>query len=179
MEDLSLHLLDIMENSIEADAHRIDITIDEDLNNNLLTLEISDDGKGMDTQMLKMAADPFFTTRKTRRFGLGLSMISESARATGGELTLESKPGKGTCVRAVFHRNHIDMKPLGDIPKTLLTVIFGHPEIDLSYHHVVGMKEFSFTTMDYREAPINSPNVLRRLAEIMRKGIDGLKIRGS
>ena len=95
MEDLSLHILDIMENSLNARAERIEVRIDEDPEADLLTLEIKDDGKGMDAQMLQNATDPFFTTRKTRRVGLGLSMLSESAKATGGELTVDSSPGKG------------------------------------------------------------------------------------
>ncbi|MCK4356222.1 sensor histidine kinase, partial [Candidatus Bipolaricaulota bacterium] len=130
MEDLSLHILDIMENSVDAQARRIEVRIDEDPDRDLLTLEIIDDGKGMDAETLEKAMNPFFSTRKTRRFGLGLSMISESAKATGGELTVESSPGKGTRVRATFLRNHIDMKPLGDIPQTLLTLIAGRPGIE-------------------------------------------------
>lgn len=174
MEDLSLHILDIMENSVDAQARRIEVRIDEDPHMDLLTLEILDDGKGMGARTLQRATDPFFTTRKTRRFGLGLSMISESAKATGGELTVESAPGKGTRVRATFKRSHIDMKPLGDIPQTLLTLIAGHPDIELSYCHTIGGETFSFDTRDIRGLPIGSPQVLRRIGERIQEGLDRL-----
>jgi len=174
MEDLSLHILDIMENSVDAQARRIEVRIDEDPDSDLLTLEILDDGKGMGARMLQKATDPFFTTRKTRRFGLGLSMISESAKATGGELTVESSPGKGTQVKATFHRSHIDMKPLGDIPQTLLTLIAGHPDIELSYCHTIGGETFSFDTREFRGLPLSSPQVLRRIGERIREGLDRL-----
>ena len=174
MEDLSLHILDIMENSVDAQARKIEVHIDEDMDRDLLTLEILDDGKGMDAQTLKKAMNPFFTTRKTRRFGLGLSMISESAKATGGELTVESAPGKGTRIRATFQRSHIDMKPLGDIPQTLLTLIVGHPDIELSYCHTIGGETYSFNTREIQDLPTGSPKVLRRIGEYIKEGLDRL-----
>ena len=172
MEDLSLHILDIMENSVNAHARRIEVRIDEDPDMDLLILEIIDDGKGMDDRMLQKALDPFFTTRKTKRFGLGLSMISESAKATGGELTVKSVPGKGTRVRATFQRSHIDMKPLGDIPQTLLTLIAGYPEIELSYSHTISGETFSFDTSEFRGVSLGSPQVLRRIGELIQEGLD-------
>jgi len=175
MEDLSLHILDIMENSIDAQARSIEVHIDVDPSGDLLTLEILDDGKGMSADMVRRATNPFFTTRKTRRFGLGLSLLSESAKATGGELNVESVPGKGTLVTAIFHRKHIDMKPLGDIPETLLTLIAGHPEIDLSYCYTIGRERFSFSTREYRDLPVSSPRVLRRIGERIRKGVAKLE----
>jgi hypothetical protein len=178
MEDLSLHLLDIMENSLEAQASRIEVRIDEDPDADLLTLEIQDNGRGMDAQTLQNAADPFFTTRKTRRYGLGLSMLSESAKATGGEMTVDSSPGKGTRVRATFHSGHIDMKPLGDVPQTLLTLIAGHPEIELRYDHTVAGNAFSFDTAKIQEDP-GTPQALRRIEEQLRKGLERLRRRAS
>ena len=172
-----MHILDIMENCVDAQARRIEVRIDENSDRDLLTLEILDDGKGMDGRTLQKATDPFFTTRKTRRFGLGLSMISESAKATGGELTIESMPGEGTRVRATFHQSHIDMKPLGDIPQTLLTLIAGHPDVELSYCHTIGMEKFSFDTREIRGLPIGSPQVLRRIGELIREGLDKLSKR--
>jgi len=103
MEDLSLHILDIAENSIAASAARIEIRIEEDKAKDLLTIEIKDDGKGMNEQTLKKALDPFFTTRTTRRVGLGLSLLTQAAKDTGGNLELNSAPGEGTAVRASFH----------------------------------------------------------------------------
>ena len=173
MEDLSLHLLDIIENSLEAWAQRIEVRIDEDPDKGLLTLEIQDDGKGMDAPTLQDATNPFFTTRKTRSVGLGLSMLSESARATGGEMSVESSPGKGTRVKATFQSGHIDMKPLGDVPQTLLTLMAGHPEIELRYDHTIAGNTFFFDTREIREGR-GSTQVLRRIGEQLRKGLEEL-----
>jgi len=174
MEDLSLHLLDIMENSLNAQASRIEVRIEEDPESDLLTLEIADDGKGMDAETLQNAANPFFTTRTTRRYGLGLSMLSESAKATGGKMTVDSTPKKGTRVVATFRPSHIDMKPLGDVPQTLLTLIAGHPEIELCYHHTVAGNTFSFSTAETTGA-IGSVQTLRRIEERLRKGLQRLR----
>jgi len=179
MEDLSLHLLDIMENSLDARAGRIEVRIDEDPDADLLTLEILDDGKGMDAETVKKVTDPFFTTRKTRRFGLGLSMLSESAKATGGKLEVVSAPGKGTRVRVVFRQSHIDMKPFGDIAQTLITIIAAHPRIELRYHHTIGAQSFCFDTREIMsesgELPMDSPLILRRIEEHIRESLEELE----
>ena len=174
MEDLSLHLLDIMENSLNAQAGRIEVRIAEDSQADLLTLEIEDDGKGMDAETLQNAANPFFTTRTTRRYGLGLSMLSESAKATGGEMTVDSTPGKGTRVKATFRPSHIDMRPLGDIPQTLITMIAGHPEIELRYDHTVAENTFSFDTAEIT-GELGSVQTLRRIERQLREGLEQLR----
>lgn len=161
---------------MEAQARRIEVRIDEDPEADRIILEIQDDGKGMDPATLKNAADPFFTTRKTRNVGLGLSMLSESAKATGGEMTVDSSPGKGTRVRAIFHPGHIDMKPLGDIPQTLLTLIAGHPEIELRYDHTVAGNTFSFDTAEIQEG-LGTPQTLRRIEKQLQKGLERLRRR--
>lgn len=135
MEDLSLHILDIVENALAASADRIEIRIVEDTGRDLLSLEIADNGKGMDAQMRKNALDPFFTTRATRRIGLGLPLLAQAAEQSGGRLELQSEPGQGTRVSAVFQRSHPDRKPLGDIHQTLRTIVAGRPELDLRFEH--------------------------------------------
>ncbi len=170
MEDLSLHILDIMENSLDARARRIELYIDEDPVHELLSLEIRDNGKGIDASLLPGVTNPFFTTRKTRSVGLGLSMLSEAAKATGGEMIIESSPGKGTQVRATFQSGHIDMKPLGDVPQTLLTLIVGHPEIEFCYHHRIAGNTFSFDTREI-DADRGSPQILRAIGQQLRKGL--------
>ena len=148
MEDLSLHILDIAENSITASAKRIEIRIDEDQAKDLLTIEIKDDGKGMDEQTLKKVLDPFFTTRTTRRVGLGLSLLAQAARESDGKIELDSKPGGGTTIRASFRYSHLDRKPMGDIDETLQTLVVGHPGIDFLYEH---KKDNSIYRFDTRE----------------------------
>ena len=150
MRDLSLHILDIAENSIEARARRIDIRIEENRLRDRLTLEIADDGQGMDKELLDRALDPFVTTKKTRRIGLGLPMLAQAAKAAGGKLSLTSRPGRQTRVRATFRLGHIDLKPFGDIAQTLAVLIAGHPEIDIRYAHKTDGRIFRFDTRDLR-----------------------------
>jgi hypothetical protein len=179
MRDLSLHILDIAENSIEARASRIDIRLEEDRNLGLLILEIIDDGVGMDEEMLKRALDPFVTTKTTRRFGLGLPLLDQAARAANGRLTLESKPGGGTQVRAVFELGHIDLKPIGDMPQTLATLIAGHPEIDIVYQHKVDRSKYALDTREIKAQlgglPIESPEVIAVLKKNIKEGLEQLK----
>ena len=135
MEDLSLHILDIVENSIDAGAEKVEINICEDLKEDLLIIEIIDDGKGMDEDMLRKALDPFFTTKTVRKVGIGLSLFREAARIANGDLSIMSEVGKGTILRAAFQHSHIDRKPMGDMTKTMITLIVGHPEIRFKYLH--------------------------------------------
>jgi predicted metal-dependent phosphoesterase TrpH/anti-sigma regulatory factor (Ser/Thr protein kinase) len=151
MEDLSLHILDIVENSIAASAGRIEIRINEDSANDLLTIEIVDDGRGMDSETLKKAIDPFFTTRTTRRVGLGLSFLAQSAQESDGTFDIESKPGKGTKVKATFVMSHPDCKPMGDIAQTIKTLVLGHPEIDFLYEHKRDDSTYRFDTREVGE----------------------------
>lgn len=135
MEDLSLHILDIVENSIAASASRIKISIAEDTPGDLLSLEITDNGKGMDAETRQKALDPFFTTRTTRSVGLGLPLLAQAARESGGSFELDSHAGRGTTVRAFFRLSHPDLKPLGDIAETLQTILVGRPELDLQFEY--------------------------------------------
>jgi K+-sensing histidine kinase KdpD len=148
MEDLSLHILDIAENSISASAKRIEIRIDEDEGNDLLTIEIKDDGKGMDEETLQKVLDPFFTTRTTRRVGLGLSLLAQATRESDGTIELDSKPGKGTKIKASFRYSHLDRKPMGDIDETLQTLVAGHPGIDFLYEHKKNNSTYRFDTRE-------------------------------
>jgi len=148
MEDLSLHILDIAENSISASASRIEIRIDEDRAGDLLTVEITDNGKGMDESMLKKALDPFFTTRTTRRVGLGLPLLAQAAKESGGTIELDSEPGRGTTVKATFRLSHPDCKPVGDIGQTIRTLVIAHPEIDFVYEHKTNDSAYRFDTRE-------------------------------
>jgi signal transduction histidine kinase len=148
MEDLSLHILDIVENSIAAMAGRIEIRIEENQASDLVTIEIKDDGNGMDEQTLKKALDPFFTTRTTRRVGLGLSLLAQAARDSEGAFDLSSRPGEGTTLNATFRLSHPDCKPMGDIGQTMQVLIAAHPEIEFLYEH---KKDNSIYHFDTRE----------------------------
>ena len=148
MEDLSLHILDIVENSIRAKASRIEIKVVEYTKKDLLTIEINDNGQGIDEETIKKVLDPFFTTRTTRRVGLGLPLLRQAARESGGDVEIESKVGRGTRVKATFGYSHVDRKPLGNMEKTLSTLIAGNPEVDFIYEH---KKDESGHRLDTRE----------------------------
>ena len=144
MEDLSLHILDIVENSIRAGAKEVEIRIEENVAKDCLEIEISDDGTGMDQATIEKALDPFFTTKTVRKVGLGLSLFREAARAAGGDMTVQSKPGKGTSVRATFQHSHVDRQPLGDLVKTLEILIIANPDVRFRYYHRENGEEHRF-----------------------------------
>jgi signal transduction histidine kinase len=136
MEDISLHILDIAENSLKAGATRISIAIEDDAKSRILKLIIEDNGCGMDGETSKEALSPFYSTKRTTSFGLGLPLLKQAAQDTGGDLVLESQPGKGTKVTAVFKSDHIDMKPLGDLKTTLITLQMSHPEVEIDFDYI-------------------------------------------
>ncbi len=178
VQDLSLHILDIVENSLAAGARRVEIRIEEDLRTDRMAIEIMDDGSGMDEATVKQALDPFFTTKTVRRVGLGLPLLAEACRICNGELCLRSCPGKGTTVKATFQHSHIDRKPLGQMGDTLVTLIVGHPEVDLLYEHHRDGKVFSLDTRDIKsdlgEVPLNAPQVVSALRTLILSGLEEL-----
>ena len=173
MKDLSLHILDIVENSVAARADKIEIRISEDEKNDRLSVEIIDNGTGMDKDTVQKVLDPFYTSKKVRRFGLGLPLLSEAAKAAEGQLSIESKKGVGTKIKADFQYSHIDRKPLGDIGQTIITLVIGNPEIDLVYVHRKNGHEYSLDTRkikaQLKEMPINSPAGIRMIREDLNK----------
>ncbi len=173
MEDLSLHILDIAENSVAANADKIEIRIFEDKKKDLLSLEIIDNGVGMDKKIMKKALDPFYTSKTVRRYGFGLPLLSEAAKVANGHLSIESKRGEGTKIKADFQYSHIDRKPLGDIGQTIITLIIGNPEIDLVYVHKKNSQEYRLDTrkikLQLNETPINSSAGVRLIREYLKK----------
>jgi len=177
MEDLSLHVLDIVENSIAAGARRVEIQIRESRREDLLSIQIVDDGRGMSQETLRRVTDPFFTTRRERRVGLGLSLLEQAARAAGGRLELQSSPGAGTKVAAVFGLTHPDRQPLGDVAQTLLALAVGNPEVEFEYLHESNGWQGSFNTAEIKARlagrPLSSPEgiaALRKALESIRQG---------
>jgi len=136
MEDLSLHIMDIAENSLRAGAENVDIRLVEDAENHTLTLEIVDDGPGMNEETLKNAMNPFFTTKDGKKFGLGLSLLSQASEDVGGEMKVEKGEERGLKITAIFHTDNIDMKPTGNIKGTLRVLRAAHPEVNFSFEHI-------------------------------------------
>lgn len=184
MEDLSLHILDIVENSIAAGASHVEIRVRESLQDDRLEIEIADDGRGMPVETLARAADPFFTSRTTRRVGLGLSLFEQAARRASGDFKITSQPGAGTQVTGVFQRSHVDRQPLGDIAQTLFTLAIGNPDLEFTCRHQTGDAEISFSTREIKarlgDVPLHSPQgiaAVRRSAQRLREQLKDLASR--
>ncbi len=152
MTELSLHILDIVQNSIKANATVVKILIDEDVDANLLTIEIDDNGCGMDKDFLSDVVNPFRTTRTTRKVGLGLSLFKNACEQTGGSFDISSEVGVGTKVKAAFVYDSIDRQPLGNMAETMSAVIGGNDSTDYIYRHTFCKKTFEFSTFDLRKA---------------------------
>ncbi len=165
MEDLSLHILDIVENSITAGADKIQIKIVKDIRANLLSVEIRDNGKGMDKETLKKAYDPFYTTKTGKRVGLGIPLFAQAARESKGDILIKTEPGRGSTITASFRYNHIDRKPLGDIAKTFIVLIASRPDVDFIFEYRKNEKKYFLDTAKMKKqlggVPINSSVVIK------------------
>jgi len=175
MKDLALHILDIVQNSTVAGASEVRILIDQDTDKNLLTISVADNGRGMSAETVKIVTDPFFTTRTTRKVGMGISLIKQNAEQTGGSLTIESELGVGTKLTAVFQLNHVDRPPMGDIAGVMVLIAGGNPSVRFKYTHVVDGNDYVFDTNEVSEAldetPINDPSVMRFLREMLKENL--------
>lgn len=180
MDDLSLHILDLAENSVHAGATVVDIQVLEDPIFDRVTITITDDGRGMDPDTAQAALDPFMTTRhKAKSIGLGLPFLKETCEATGGDLYIESIPGSGTRVTATMGYHHIDRKPLGDLAATVIALVIGYPQVEFRYVHAVGKREFTFATWELKQklnhATLSSAASIRALKETLARGETGLQ----
>ena len=174
MRELSLHILDVVENSLEAGATKVEIRIRERLADNRISIQVTDNGRGMDAAVLARVTDPFYTTRTTRHVGLGIPLFKAAAERCNGHLTISSIPGKGTTVEAEFQRDHIDRAPLGDMVGTLLAVMLSTKACRLVYEHRVDERTFRFDMDELREAlggvPLTHPQVREWLGEYIVQG---------
>ncbi len=150
MKELALHILDVAKNSISAGAGRVDITLTQ-TQQGVLTIAISDDGKGMSSEFLAQVTDPFTTTRTTRKVGMGLSLYCLAAEQTGGLVTIESTPDVGTTVIAVFHTGHLDCAPIGDLAGTMAMLIQGSPQVDFTLTRTTPKGNYTFSTREMRD----------------------------
>lgn len=176
MQELSLNILDIAENSVKAGAALITIDVCYRTAEDKLTVTITDDGCGMDAETVRKVTDPFYTTRTTRRVGMGLPLWKMAAEMTGGSMTVQSEPGIGTTVTAVFCVSHIDRLPLGDLPQTMTTLIGGSPQRDFVLRFAYDDRHFTVDTREVRavlgeEIPLSEPEVLGFIAGQITEGI--------
>ena len=155
MNNLSFHITDITANSIRANASEIGLSVEE-----------------QDTRIVIRITD---TTRTTRKVGLGLPFLIQNAEQTGGSVTLTSEPGKGTEVRAVFHSDHIDCPPWGDLPGTVALLITGNPEINVCFEYRSGETGYSISTNEIKEildgVPLSYPKVMLLIKEMIKENI--------
>lgn len=174
MREISLHILDIVQNSVVAGATKIDVTVCEDTASDKLTVKITDNGCGMTKEFLEKVIDPFTTKRTTRKVGLGIPLFKAAAEATDGSFGIESQLGVGTCVTAVFGYSHIDRQPLGDMAETMLGLFTSYENIDFTYKHSVGDKVFGVNTGDIKsvlgDVPFSTPEVYLWLSEFLSEG---------
>lgn len=163
MKELSLNILDIVQNSIEAGAKTVTITVNED-EKGYFMFSVLDDGKGMTEDMIKKIKDPFVTTRTTRKVGLGIPLVDMASQQSGGELIITSKVGKGTFLKATFLKDNIDRPPLGNIVETIKVILVGNPKLHLIMHYLVNREEFIFDTDEMKK--ILGPEINYSMPEI-------------
>ena len=163
MPEISLNVLDVAENSTRAGASLVQITVKADTVQDRLSVIIADDGCGMTPEQVAQVTDPFFTSRTTRKVGLGVPFFKYAAESTGGCFTIESEVGVGTTVTAIFTMSHIDRMPLGDITSTIHTLAVYHPETDFLYRYCYNDRSFELDTRQFREVlggvPFDTPEI--------------------
>ena len=180
MKEISLNILDITENSVKAKATLTEINIIEA--GDTLTLTIKDDGCGMDEATLQSVVDPFYTTRTTRKVGLGIPLLKLACEQTGGSLEITSSvepDTHGTTVKAVFFKNHIDFTPLGDVVSSIVTLIQGHPDTDFLFRHVTDKGEVELDTRELRvvleDVPLDTYEVILWIRDNLGEQYDAIK----
>ncbi len=173
MTEISLNILDVAQNSVRANATLIIIKVEADTKKDRLTVIIEDNGCGMSPEQVENVVDPFFTTRTTRKVGLGVSFFKLAAESTDGSFEITSKVGEGTIVIAVFGLSHIDRMPLGDMTGTIHMLITMNTGIDFIYNYKIDDEEFTLDTKSFREilgdVPLNAPEVSTYLKEFLEE----------
>jgi anti-sigma regulatory factor (Ser/Thr protein kinase) len=185
MREIALHLLDIAENSAAAESRNVRIEVHEDLHGDQLTVRVSDDGRGMDEETARNVQDPFYTTRTTRHVGLGIPLLKLAAEQAEGRFSLQSEPGLGTRVEAVFRHSHIDRMPLGDLASTFLTALISHPAIHWIFVYQVtdsqgNRMDFTFDDKELKhelgDLSLTEPEVLTFVSSLIEEGIQEIAL---
>ena len=180
MRELSLHILDIVQNSVVAGASLIEIVIDENIAQDILTISIKDNGCSMSKELIAKVRDPFVTSRKTRKVGMGIPLFENAATSCAGKLHIESELGVGTTVTATFKHSHIDRAPIGDMAGTFSMLAGGNPDIDFSYIHKVNDNEFKIHTAELKqilgeEVPLSSIEVTLWIKDYINEGLNNIQ----
>lgn len=180
MNDLALHLLDIVQNSLAAGASFITIEVDENPAGNLLIISVKDNGRGMSPEQLQKLSDPFFTSRTTRRVGLGVPLLRHTAEQSGGDLEVISELGKGTCLTVRFQYDHLDRPPLGDVANAVVLMISANPGVDFAYKYTYNDRSYDIDTLQLKEVmgdlPLNDIYVMEMIEEMIKENQSDLKV---
>ena len=175
MDELALNILDIAYNSIRAHASMIYIRIVDSVENNIIDISIQDNGHGMDKETVEKVIDPFYTTRTTRKVGLGIPLFKQNAELTGGYLKVNSQINKGTNVEARFIKNNIDTPVMGNIVETMVTLIQANENIDYEFEYTTDNNDFIMKTKDMKDilgdVKITEPEVLLWLKDYIKEGL--------
>ncbi len=179
MREIALHILDIAQNSVTANAQNVRLEVVEDIKADKLSVTISDNGCGMTPEFLAEVTSPFTTKRTTRKVGLGIPLLKAAAEATGGRFEISSEVGVGTCTKAVFGYSHIDRQPLGNMAETILGLVTSYENVDFLYIHRVDDKEFALDTAELKnilgDVPFSNPEVYMWLSEYISEGEKSLE----
>jgi hypothetical protein len=179
MKTLSDHILDIVQNSISANATLIEIIVEEDKKKDLCILRIIDNGCGMNKEMLEQATNPFFTTRKTRKVGLGLSLLKQNAEMANGNLKIMSELNKGTEVEATFQHSNIDRPELGDVWNTFYLTMLGNKNIEFVYRHKTNNGEFEISSNEIKNSiegvSMQQPEIREAITDLIRNNIKDIQ----
>jgi hypothetical protein len=182
MKELSLNILDIIQNSLRAKADEISIEIEESEKKDLYRISIIDNGTGIPDEILSNVTDPFITTRTKRRMGLGLALLKYHAELTGGSLEISSRVGQGTKVKASFSFKHIDRQPLGDIVSIVVIFIAANPDINLTYTHSTDNGEYRFSSKETKEylevETLTERNLLEEIGWMIGENLNEIEISG-
>jgi hypothetical protein len=175
VEDICFHLVDLVQNSVAAGAGAIRLSIVESKNQDTLTLEVDDDGRGMDEQTLEKVQDPFFTTKGFKKVGLGIPLLKATAQSCRGDFNIRSEVSRGTEVRASLQRGHLDCPPLGNLEETLLSLLVSLDRVDVQFFYRSDRGEFSISSGAIRlqvgELHLSHPDVYQFLREYIHEGL--------
>jgi hypothetical protein len=179
MKDLSLHVLDLLANSTAIKATKVELTIIDSIKEDKYWFQIKDNGKGMDSEFAKKVVDPYTTTRKTRKVGLGLPLIKMNSEHCNGGFNLESQIGVGTILTYWFQHSNIDRQPLGDIASAVVMTAAMNDETRLIYTHTTDLGSYTFDTKEIKEAlevtTLNDPDIIKALEEMINENLKEIK----
>lgn len=181
MKEISLNIMDLAQNSIRAKASEIEIAVCESMKENILKIDINDNGTGMTPEMLQRVTDPFFTSRTTRKVGLGIPLFKQLVEQCNGSILIKSEEGKGTQVLSTMELNNIDRQPMGDIAGVLVLLVSANPRIRFLYTHKTDSGLYTLDTAEIKEAlgvtEYYEPGILKYLKEMIYENLKEIDTR--